>query len=137
MLVVYRPSDKITIRVGDVVIKVSPLTYEQKTKVLSQVKMEGGKAVQDGARSSFLTMKYSIREVVSGLPEMRYPDGELVTLQWEDGQLTDESLELLLQVFGYSRGSVLSTRLALGKYENADGIVFGEPKAEDPAEKKT
>lgn len=127
-MIIYRPTDRIRVQVGEVVLKVAPLTYEQKTQLLSHTVMRNGEPVRDGARSSFLTLKKAIKEVEK-LPELKYADGSPVEFKWEDGELSEESLEVLLQVLGSVHSPQLSTALILGKYtEPPEGIVFGDEK---------
>ncbi len=135
-MIVYRPSDRISVKVGDLEIKVSPLTYQQKTELLSLTRQEGGRTVVDLSRRSLLALKKGIREV-NGLPDMEFPDGSKVELQWENGELSDESLELLLQVLGTVRSPQLSTALILGRFHDAgEGIVFENAKKKPAGEEE-
>lgn len=127
-MIVYRPTDRIAVQVGEVSLKISPLSYEQRTNLLALTVMKNGKAERDAARSSFLTLKAAIKEV-DKLPEMKFSDGSEVKLEWENGALKDESLEILIQVMGSIQSPQLSTALILGRFQDSpEGIVFGEEK---------
>lgn len=112
-------------------MQVSPLTYEEKTNLLSCTRMEGGKPVSDSGRMSFLTLKYSIKKV-DGLDNCKYLDGSAVELEWEPkGYPTDASLEVLLSIIGNTKGAQISSALILGNYKNQsiEGVEFLGPES--------
>lgn len=123
-MIIYRPSDRIFLKVGGATIAIAPLTHRQKTILLSLTQVVKGKVVSDIGERSFQVLQQAIRSV-EGLPELKYPDGSLVELKWENELLTDESVEVILQFLGTSKSQVVSTSLLLGKFEDlSDGMVF-------------
>lgn len=126
-MIVYRPTDKLTVKIGDISVKISPLTYEQKTEIMTHIKMEKGETVANSGKMMFLTLKYSVKEV-SGLPEMKYADGSKAELTWSNGSLTEEGLELFIQALGFSHASVLSSGIFVGDFSAMKDVVFEAQK---------
>ncbi|TXH09496.1 MAG: hypothetical protein E6R04_07975 [Spirochaetes bacterium] len=130
-MIVYRPSDRIAVKVGELTVWISPLSYEEKTNLLSTTKMVGGKAVSDAGKMSYLTLKYSIKKV-EGLESCKFADGSPCTMEFgADGYPTDESLETLLAIFGNTTSAQLSSSLVLGNYKNTsiEGVEFIGPES--------
>lgn len=123
-MIIYRPTDRIFLKVGGATIAIAPLTHRQKTLLLSLTRVTKGQVVSDIGERSFRVLQQAIRSV-EGLPEMKYPDGQPVELKWENEILTDESVEIVLQFLGTTKSQVVSTSLLLGKFEDlTDGMVF-------------
>lgn len=92
----YRPQDRIPIRIGDAVFHFAPLTVEQKKTVLSEQIAQSGEVRESMAKTSFLMVKYMIRKVegieyaITGEPfECRFEDDE-------QSALTDECVNELM-----------------------------------------
>jgi hypothetical protein len=112
-MIVYRPSDRIPIQIGDALIYVAPLSYEQKVKLLTLTKVLGGEEQTPG-------LKYALellRECVKSVKNIFLSDGSEWELSFEpDGRLTAGCAEDLLLIGGADRLLV-----AVGKLVN-EGI---------------
>jgi hypothetical protein len=60
---IFRLSDRIPARIGEVTFWLSPLSYEQRIQLLSAKRMEGGVEVDDNAMRARLAMKFAIKDV--------------------------------------------------------------------------
>lgn len=97
-MIIYKPTDRISLKIGDAIIKVSPLTALQKANLMSLTKMVGGAEVADTSLMAIMTIKYCIKEV-SGI-EAHYADGEPFVLTYDpDGTISEESLTCITQIF--------------------------------------
>ena len=95
MATVYRTTDLIEIKIGDVSFHVSPLTKKQKTDILSTLAKASGVTIEDAAESTALQLKYMIK----GVEGITYPDGEKYVLERdEQGLLTDNTIDELLNL---------------------------------------
>ncbi len=96
-MIIYRPSDRISLRLGAVTLKVSPLTALQKANLMSYTKMVGGKEVADTSLMAVMTIKYCLKEI-SGV-DATFADGTPFSISLDpDGVLSDESLTSVMQV---------------------------------------
>ncbi len=90
---IYKRSDRVTIRVGEVVLKVSPLSLAEKAEI-SQLLVNGRVkgVIQDLLRGTLLAVKYSVKSVEG------FQDGDKKPYQLTfDGEyLSDECAEELL-----------------------------------------
>lgn len=95
MSTIYKTSDKIPVKIEDITVKVSPLTYSQKTEVqdlmTKAVSEQSMKYAMDGA---ILAIKYSLKSV-EGLKDA---NGENYQIEIEDKQVTDECIDDLLNM---------------------------------------
>lgn len=96
-MIIYKPSDRITLKIGDVSLKISPLTALQKVSLMSLSKMVGGKEVADTSMMAMMTIKYSVKEI-SGVTAT-FSDGSDFSLSYDpDGTLSDDALTSLMQI---------------------------------------
>lgn len=113
-MIVYRPSDRIPLQIGDAKVCVSPLSYEQKVKLLGLTKLLGGEEETPG-------LKYALellRECVKSVENISLADGTPWELQFDpDGRLTKECAEDLLLI-----GNADKLIIAIGKLMN-EGIA--------------
>lgn len=96
-MIIYKPSDRVEIKIGNVKIKLSPLTALQKANLMGLTKMSGGREVVDTSMMAIMTIKYSVKEV-SGI-DAKFADGSDFALSYDpDGTISEESLSALMQV---------------------------------------
>jgi len=86
---IYRKTDKISIDIDDVTIKVSPLTYEHKVIVQDQMLQAATGDVKAGLEGAKLAIKYSLKE----LSGAELADGTPYELELENGVLSDDCVE--------------------------------------------
>ena len=96
-MIIYRPNERVTVKIGSVSIVISPLSPADKLKVADAV----GRGAQQTA-SEVLPMTYTaLKLAVKGIdaPGYEFSDGTPITLAMgPDGNLTDEGLAVLLEV---------------------------------------
>lgn len=96
-MVIYKSSDRVGVKIGDVLVKLSPLTALQKANLMGLTKMVGGREVADTSLMAIMTIKYCVKEV-SGV-DAKFADGSDFSLSYDpDGSLSDESLSSVMQV---------------------------------------
>ena len=95
MAVVYRTTDRITIKIQDVEFKIAPLPYAEKIKIKSSLARHGGANIEDISKTSIDVIRYSVKEVKG----LMYADGSELKLELdESGNLTDESVNELMNI---------------------------------------
>lgn len=129
-MLVLRPTDKVAIVIGEVRLKISPLTSQDKSEILSFSCMRNGVEERDTDRQIVETLRRSVKEI-SGAPEMELIDGGKAKFEWEDNKLNEESAGFLMQVLGMLKAPSISTGILLGKFHD-----MGEGIALEPWEKK-
>lgn len=93
MAKIYRTTDKIKYKINDLEIKLSPLSFDQKTE-LSQLMIEGQKDVSKAMEGTIKTIQYALKDIKG----LEYDDGESFELEFDQGILTRESAEMLLNI---------------------------------------
>lgn len=84
---IYKISDRIKIKIGDIVVKVSPLSFAQKSEIQADlIKFQQSKDIKDLMDSSFKAIKYAVKEIEN----IDYQ------LEFEGNVLTDACVEDLL-----------------------------------------
>lgn len=99
---IFKSTDRVKIKIDDVTITVTPFTYEQKIEVQSIMLQAAEGNIIKGIEGAKLALKYSLKEI-EGVELM---DGSSYELELENGVLTDECVEELLN-------SEITTKLTL------------------------
>lgn len=97
-MLIYRKNDKVTVEIDGIEIKVSPLTFGQKSELQGHMMKAVDGEMDEAMTSVRKSMKYCIKEI-KGI-EYLDEDGEKheYQLQFEDGQLTDDCIDELLNL---------------------------------------
>ena len=96
-MIIYKPSDRILLKIGDISLKVSPLTALQKANLMSLTKMSAGREVTDTSLMAIMTIKYSVKEIYG--VDATFADGTEFALSYDpDGTLSEESLTAIMQI---------------------------------------
>jgi hypothetical protein len=132
-MVIYRLTDRIPCKIGELTFWLSPLSHEQKVNLLECKKMEGGQEVVDNVRRARLAMKYGIKEVegvscADGTPYRPDMDTD-GTLSWA---AVDEISEL-----GSLTEIIQASTLMLGKFWEVkiEGVEFNLKGVKSTAKK--
>lgn len=97
MIVVYRPTDRIPVRMGGATFWVSPLTNQQYAEVMALVQMRAGEEKVEPMALARKTLKFSLKEVEG----LSYASGEPYVLSFdESGNLSDECVEDFIRMNG-------------------------------------
>lgn len=111
---IFRMTDRIPVKIGDVKVMISPLNYAQRAEVVSQTKNKGKDIVPDTGMMMNLTLKYCIKSVEG----LEYFDGSKFELQFdEDGSASQESISELLQMAENEKLITLATKILSSKFE--------------------
>jgi hypothetical protein len=94
-MIVYRTSDRIPVQINGLKFLLSPLSFAEKTALLSCVKMQGGKEVVDGGKRAFMALKLAVK----GVEGLSLADGSAFPISFDgDGHLADSCVDDLLQL---------------------------------------
>lgn len=121
---------------GDITLKVSPLSALQKANLMSYTKMSGGKEVADTSLMAVMTVKYCLKEV-HGL-DATFADGSPFVLTYEaDGSLTEDSLTAVMQVLDNATLTHVAAQLLTAGIEsiNVPGVEVVTPGGVDSKKK--
>lgn len=92
---IYKLSDRIPIKIGDVIFKLAPFSQDQRTQIHGCYTHESGSQVEHTQKAMFLSIKFAVKEVEG----LEYADGSKYDLKFEkDGSLTDECVNELLNM---------------------------------------
>lgn len=132
-MIIYKPTDRIEVKIGEVRLKISPLTALQKTNLMSITKMKGGEEVADLSQMALMTLKYSVKDI-SGV-NATFADGSEFKLDYEeDGTLSEDGLTALMQVLDNGTLTNIAARL-LGKgisgLNEVPGVEIGSTSSVD------
>lgn len=144
MITIYRPSDRVAVKIGDVTIFISPLTPQKKAELirlaneLSPRLRSEDKTVQAAAinESTMATLRYAVKGIEA--PGYAFPDGSPISLSTEpDGCLSEEGLSVLFAILDQTKLMlVASSYLKDGiKQWDIDGIEVKIPDAADEQKK--
>lgn len=81
---ILRASDQIEIKIHNIYIIIQPLTYGKRLEMSRFVTVKDGKEAQNYAESMMFLVKHTVKSISV--------DGEVVELEFKDGQMTEESL---------------------------------------------
>lgn len=135
-MIILRTTERVPCKLGDITVWVSPLSWEQKTSLYKHRIQNSGEVTEEQTKMIMDTLKLSVKRV-DGINKCKFSDGSQVTLEWVDGKLTNESIEILISVLGpvpVSRlSSAILTDALTGKVE---GFEIDLKAIEDPSKKK-
>lgn len=108
---IYTINDKIPVKIGDIIFYISPLKYSQKCELQSYMT----KAIEDNNMqlaqdAAFKAIQYSVKDV-KGLTHM---DGSEFRVDIEEGILSEESVDNLLNIEHSTKLAALCTSLING-----------------------
>ena len=119
---IYRTSDKISVKIDDITLKISPLNFEQKCEI--QTQLLSGKPM-DIVRAARMALKFSVKEV-AGIEE---EDGSPYQLEFDNDELSDHCIDDLLNLEQQEKISVLCTSLLHGVPKELIDPQTGKPMA--------
>lgn len=129
-MVVYRITDRISVKISGVTFWVSPLTWLQKSQVLSLFQIKAGTEHYEPMKAAMTTIKLSLK-AVDGL---QYADGTEFHLETlEDGTVSDESLSEIAQLDGIEKLFTVCSGFALRdiKDPKLDGVEVSFDKVKN------
>ena len=110
-MLVLRTTDIIPVKIGELEVHVSPLSWDVKTKIFSLGKDKESEMMFETLREAISAVKDCEKYVLS--------NGETFKPGFdEDGRLEKESLEMLIRIGGYAPFSVLGSALIAETLQN-------------------
>lgn len=124
---IYRTTDRITLKVDDLEIKVSPLSYHQKSDV-QRLLSEGLKKNDEIKMNEGLIL--AIRHSLKSIKGLEDVDGNEYKLESEDGMLTEACVADLLNIEASPKLITICSQILNGipKDFNIEGVSFTEGK---------
>lgn len=129
---IYTINDKIAVKISDVTFFISPLKYSQKCELQSLMeKAISSKDMKYAQDAAFLSVKYSVKEV-KGIERM---DGSTFNVELENNELTEESVDNLLNIKQSTKLATVCASLVHGisneiidpyTGQAIEGISFGD-----------
>ena len=133
-MIIYSSSDRIPVRMGDVVIYISPLTHGQKIAVNSANTIRAGKEVIDGIKMAFLAIKFAVKgiegiiDITGNKYELKFtPEGVLEDSCVDDLMGLDHAEDLAVICVKLIDGIGAAKQIAKSKGLSAQ-IDLPEPK---------
>lgn len=108
-MIIYKPTDKVDVQIGDVTLTICPLSRGQRIKLLAAMdeSAKGGFSQKGNLEIAYETIKMSVKGI--NAPGYQTADGSEISMQLDDsGALSEESLELLLALLGTQKLAVLA-----------------------------
>jgi hypothetical protein len=95
MIRVYKRSDRISVKVDGITVKLAPLTLAQKTEIQQAMLSGINKSdLKESTRGIMLSLKYSLKGI-DGLDDV---DGNKYQLEFQDDELTDACVDDLMNL---------------------------------------
>jgi hypothetical protein len=111
-MIVYRITDRIPVRFGEITFWLAPLTHGQRQLVIEGTRLKGGSEHEDKIGAATRALRYSLK----GLDGVQCADGTPYELSFDkNGELTDDCLSEVLQLDGSSELTILAMRWALDR----------------------
>lgn len=131
---IYRISDRIRLKVDDIEVAISPLSFNQKMNVQAEVLKGDSMSAMRGAA---LAIKYALKEI-SGL---KCSDGDQYELEFSDDVLSDRCLDDLFNLRVSEKLALVSLNLLQGVPDefvdpNSGQAIEGVSMVEEASEKK-
>jgi hypothetical protein len=128
---VYRLSDRIKIKIDDIIVTISPLSIHQKTEIQSAMwKGRTEKNFEEATKGVMLSIKYAVKGI-SGLTDL---SGQEYKLEFQDGVLSDQSLDDVFNLGLTDKLSMVCASLIKGipSEFNIEGVEFVSEGKTDP-----
>ena len=97
-MIIYRKEDKVSVKIDDIEIKISPLTHSQKSELQSHMM----KAVNGDMDEAMVSVQKSLKFAIKDIKGVFYMDGsdkrEYSLSFNDDGFLSDECIDELLNL---------------------------------------
>jgi hypothetical protein len=114
-MIVYRLTDRIPVKIGEIEFELSPLDYGDRAKILAVKRLSGGNQIEDGYKAAALSVKYGVKNVKG----LTYSDGSEMALKFEsDGSLADESVSEILQIDGSDKLITIAMNFAANVFKD-------------------
>ena len=123
MAKVYRVTDKLPVKIGDIIFQISPLTFAQRAEIQADLTKAAKGDLSKATDASYKAIKYAVKSVEN----LTNIDGTPYQVTLENKILTDECVNDLLNLEEYMKLSAVTTNLINGVPEkicDAEGKVI-------------
>lgn len=111
MAKIYRRTDRVSVKIGDVTVKLAPLSSHEKAEIQQAMILGRAKGdIREATRGMVLSLKYAIK----GIEGVIDSDGNPYTLKFENDQLTDSCVDDLLNMELTERLALICAALVKG-----------------------
>ena len=94
-MIIHKISDVIEYKIGPLTIKVTPLSFKQKSEINALIMMaQKSQDIIELQKASLMSVKMALKEIKG----LKYADGSEWSLQFENGLVSDDSLDELLNL---------------------------------------
>ena len=108
-MIVYKVTDRIPVKIGEITFWVSPLTFSQRNELASYAQMKGGVENIDNMKVVMSVLKFSLKQV-DGLT---CADGSPYVLELgQDGCATDDAIGEIMGISGADKLITAASMLA-------------------------
>lgn len=111
---IFKSSDEISIKIDDVVVKVSPLTYEHKLEVQDYMLDAAKGDFKAGMEGAKLAIKYAVK----GMSGVELADGTPYELEFENDGLSNECIGDLINSEMSNKLTIICCSLLTGIASN-------------------
>lgn len=123
MAKIYRKSDRIKLKIGEVTVDVAPLSFHEKTEIQMAIHESAKSGDTMGIiKAAFLCVKYAVK----GISGVENADGSSYEVQMENDILTDECVNDLFSLEESDKLSMVCLNLLQGKYDEFKDPNTGE-----------
>lgn len=118
-MIIYRLTDRIPVKVGELTFWLSPLSTEQKGKLSSFSSIVSGEKIEDALKAAAETIRMSVKQV-DGLKDAQ---GNAYEVELgPDGLLTSECVSELTQLDGCDKIVRLAVRWGMNDIKNPEAM---------------
>lgn len=135
-MIIYKPNEKVTVKIGAVSIVISPLMPDDKIRIASKMPMGSKSSNGEIISAAYETLKLAVKDIDA--PGYEFSDGKPISLsKKDDGSLTDDALAVLLQVVDSRKLTSMAIQLAGDGVRDWDieGVELVEQKKPEPEKK--
>lgn len=135
-MIIYKPNERVTVKIGEVSIVVSPLMPDDKIRIANKMPMGAKSSNGEIISAAYETLKLAVKEI--NAPGFEFSDGTPITLaKKEDGSLTEDALAVLLQVVDSRKLTTIAIQLAGEGVKNweIEGVELVEQKKAETEKK--
>lgn len=116
MAKLYRVTDKLPIKIGDITFKISPLTFEQRSEVQADLSAAAEGDMQRATDGTFKAIKYAVKSI-EGIETY---DGSEYELDFDGKFLSDVAVNDLLNLEIFPELARVATSLINGVPDSID-----------------
>lgn len=94
MAIIYKTTDKLPVKIGDITFKISPLSFEHRSLIQADLSLSSKGDLSAAGAASFKAIKYAVKSIegVETLDDSKYE------LEFDGKELKDECVNNLLNL---------------------------------------